>query len=121
MYGTSAGMIMFAKQIVVNQAGVETLGLIDIDVIRTGYGRQVHSTEKQITVDLGNGLQTLKATFIRAPVVTRVGEKVRVIVQDGNTPLLVSEGRILAGSFHTELDDDTTLLEYFIREFVAGR
>ena len=119
IYGTCAGMIMLAKHIESNQAGVKPLGLLDIDVLRTGYGRQIHSIEREVTADLGLGPQNIKAAFIRAPVVTRVGPKVRVLASLNDSPLLVSEGCILAGSFHTELDDDTTMLEFFLKRFVA--
>ncbi|MFQ6007624.1 MAG: pyridoxal 5'-phosphate synthase glutaminase subunit PdxT, partial [Candidatus Zixiibacteriota bacterium] len=74
VWGTCAGMVMLAKDIQNNQAGLKTLGLIDIDVIRNGYGRQVFSFEANITTHLENGPVTLEASFIRAPKVTRVGK-----------------------------------------------
>jgi 5'-phosphate synthase pdxT subunit len=118
LYGTCAGMIMLAKHIENNQAGVRPLELLDVDVVRTGYGRQIHSIEKEVTMDLGKGPQTIDAAFIRAPTVTRVGKDVRVIAGTNGSPVLVSERNILASSFHTELDEDTTLLEFFLREFI---
>ncbi len=121
IYGTCAGMIMLAKHIEDNQAGVKPLGLIDIDVLRTGYGRQIHSIEREVTAELGRGPEVIKASFIRAPVVIRVGRAVEVLARDDKSPLLVSTELVLAGSFHTELDDDTTLLDFFVRRFVARR
>ena len=118
LYGTCAGMIMLAKHIENNQAGIRPLELLDVDVVRTGYGRQIHSIEKEVTMDLGRGPQTIDAAFIRAPIVTRVGKDVRVIAGTNGSPALVSERNILASSFHTELDEDTSLLEFFFSEFI---
>ena len=119
VYGTCAGMIMLAKRIEDNQSGVETLGLLDIDVLRNGYGRQIYSFEDELPVNLNNGVKTIKATFIRAPKITRVGAGVDVLAVYKDSPVLVRQGNILAGSFHTELDDDTTLLRYFFSHFLA--
>lgn len=119
IWGTCAGMVMLAKHVEDNQARVKTLGLLDIDVIRTGYGRQVFSFEESLVADLGDGPVALKATFIRAPKVTRMGPAVKCLVAYRDSPVLVSEKNILASSFHTELDDDTTVLEYFLKEFVG--
>jgi 5'-phosphate synthase pdxT subunit len=116
VWGTCAGMIMLAKGIEDNQSGVKPLGLMDIDVVRNGYGRQIFSFEDTIKASLGNGKINLTGTFIRAPKVTRVGPKVQVMSTFKGSPVLVRQGRHLASSFHTELDDDTTLLEYFLSE-----
>jgi len=120
IWGTCAGMVMLAKNVEDNQAGIKTLGLLDIDVVRVGYGRQVFSFEEIITADLGDGPVVLTATFIRAPKVTRTGPAVQCLAAYRDSPVLVSQGNILASSFHTELDDNTTLLEYFLKRFVDG-
>jgi 5'-phosphate synthase pdxT subunit len=119
VWGTCAGMVMLAKNIENNQASVRTLGMVDIDVVRNGYGRQVFSFEENITANLENGPAALRATFIRAPKVTRIGSEVTILAEYGQSPVLVSEKNILASSFHTELNDDTTLLEYFLKKFVG--
>lgn len=116
VWGTCAGMILLAKGIENNQSGVKPLGLMDIDVVRNGYGRQVFSFEDTIRASLGNGKINLTGTFIRAPKVTRTGPEVQVMSTFRDSPVLVRQGRYLASSFHTELDDDTTLLEYFLSE-----
>ena len=123
VWGTCAGMILLAQEIEDNQAGVKPLGVIDIDVRRVGYGRQVYSAQERIKVDLGGGSNELTVAFIRAPVVTRVGNGVTVLGEFRGEPVLVTQGRVLAGSFHTELSDDTRLLRYFLERFVlpAGR
>ena len=120
IWGTCAGMVMMAKNVEDNQAGIKTLGLLDIDVVRVGYGRQVFSFEESVTADLGDGPVALTATFIRAPKVTRTGPAVQSLAAYRDSPVLVSQGNILTSSFHTELDDNTTLLEYFLKRFVGS-
>ncbi len=117
VYGTCAGMIMLSTKIEDNISGVKPLGLMDIDVVRMGYGRQVHSFENGLKATLDNGEVSLTATFIRAPRITRVGDGVTVLSTYDNHPVLVRQGNLLAGSFHTELEDDTTVLEYFLNDF----
>ncbi|HWR83380.1 MAG TPA: pyridoxal 5'-phosphate synthase glutaminase subunit PdxT [Candidatus Deferrimicrobium sp.] len=120
VWGTCAGMIMMAKNVEENRAGLTPLGLIDIDVVRNGYGRQVFSFEESLTADLGNGPAGLTATFIRAPRVTRLGAKVQALAAYRNSPVLLRQGHLVASSFHSELDDDTTLLRYFLQKVVGG-
>ncbi|RKX27923.1 MAG: pyridoxal 5'-phosphate synthase glutaminase subunit PdxT [Candidatus Zixiibacteriota bacterium] len=121
VWGTCAGMIMLAKNIEDNQANVSPLGLMDIDVVRTGYGRQVHSFEQLLMTKLNGEDITLRATFIRAPMITRVGKSVQILIEYNGSPVLVSEGLIMASSFHTELDNDTTLLEFFMGRFLLSQ
>ncbi len=120
IWGTCAGMIMLGKEIEDNQASVTPLGLMDISVIRNGYGRQVYSFEEDLFVNLTNGAGPIriKATFIRAPRVTRSGKSVTILAEFQNSPVLLQEGNLMASSFHTELDDDTTLLAYFLQKFL---
>jgi len=116
VWGTCAGMIMLSSKVDDNQSGVKPLGLMDIDVVRNGYGRQIFSFEDTIEASFGNGKINLTGTFIRAPKVTRVGPEVKVMSTFKDSPVLVRQGHHLASSFHTELDNDTTLLEYFLSE-----
>ncbi|MCH8026961.1 MAG: pyridoxal 5'-phosphate synthase glutaminase subunit PdxT [candidate division Zixibacteria bacterium] len=120
VFGTCAGLIMLSKKIEDNQSGVKPLGLLDIDVLRNGYGRQVFSFEDEININLGNGKSQMAATFIRAPKITRIGEGVKVLGEFKNEPVLVSQNKVLASSFHAELGQDTSLLRYFLKTFAAG-
>lgn len=120
VWGTCAGMVMLAKHVENNQAGIKTLGLLDIDVTRNGYGRQVSSFETNITADLGSEPVELTATFIRAPKVTRTGPGVKSLAAYQDSSVLVRQRNILASSFHTELDDNTKLLNYFLKECVSA-
>ncbi len=120
VFGTCAGLIMLSKKIEDNQSGVEPFGLIDIDVLRNGYGRQVFSFEEEININLGNGKLQMAATFIRAPKITRIGKGVKVLGKFKNEPVLISQNKVLASSFHAELGQDTSLLRYFLKTFASG-
>ena len=119
VFGTCAGMVMLAHGIKDNLSKVTPLGLLDIDVIRNGYGRQVHSFEDTVTADLGDGEITVDATFIRAPKITRLGSEVTVLASYLGDPVLVRQDNLLSSSFHAELSDDTRLLEYFLGKVAA--
>lgn len=116
IFGTCAGMIMLSTQIENNISNVRPLELLDLKVDRNGYGRQVHSSEEQITADLDGTPTLLTVAFIRAPRVLAVGPKVKVMATYRDDPALVRCGNILAAAFHAELGDDTALLEYFLGE-----
>lgn len=118
VWGTCAGMIMLANAIEDNISGVKPLGLIDIDVVRNGYGRQVFSFEASIQARLNGSEAALKASFIRAPRITRIGDSVQVLAEYKDSPVLVAQGHILASSFHTELEDETLLTECFLNKFL---
>lgn len=117
VYGTCAGMILLAKGIEDNQSGVVPLGVLDIDVLRNGYGRQVFSFEDTVELMTPDGKMALRAAFIRAPKVTRVGKDIETLAEYKGSPVLVCRKNLLAGSFHAELEDDTTLLRLFIDKF----
>jgi len=117
VFGTCAGMIMLAQKIEDNQAGVMPLQLMDIDVVRTGYGRQIHSFDTTVEAGLAGKRHDLSASFIRAPIVSRTGPGVEILSVYNDTPVLLCQGHLLAASFHPELSDDTTLMEYFLTEF----
>ena len=102
VFGTCAGMILLDR---------EHLGLVDVDVERNGYGRQLASFEADL--DLGDG-EPLRGVFIRAPRVTDAGAEVEVLASHDGTPVLLRQGRFLVASFHPELTDDTRVHEKFL-------
>jgi pyridoxal 5'-phosphate synthase pdxT subunit len=108
--GTCAGAILLATE--VKNPRQESLGLLDMTVVRNGYGRQVHS-------DVVSGPSTLKPepmemVFIRGPIFERVGPGIEVLAEYAGTPALVQKGQILASSFHPELTNDTTVHQHFL-------
>jgi 5'-phosphate synthase pdxT subunit len=110
---TCAGMIVLARDITDGMAGQSGLGLLDIDVRRNGYGRQVDSFESPLHIEGMNG-KTFPGVFIRAPLVERTGD-VDVIAQHEGHPVAVRQDRILALCFHPELTDDLRLHREFVR------
>ena len=103
LFGTCAGMILFDRS---------HLGLLDVEVARNAFGRQVASFEAD--VELEGEDEPLKGVFIRAPRVAEMGEDVEVIGRLDGEPVLVREGRVLAASFHPELTDDARVHERFL-------
>ena len=121
IWGTCAGMILLSIEIEANQAEVKPLGLIDIKVARTAYGRQVFSFETDLRIDFPNGQKSCTVAFIRAPRILSTGENVKILARYENEAVLVEKDNILTSSFHSELDDDTTLLEYFLDNFLVDK
>ena len=121
VWGTCAGMIMLAKSIEENLSEVTALGVMGIVVVRMGYGRQVFSFEETFSANLGAKTVSLKGSFIRAPRITRQGPSVKTLAEYHQASILVTEENILASSFHTELDNNTTLLRYFLENFFSTR
>ena len=103
MLGTCAGMILLDRT---------HLGLVDVDVQRNGYGRQLASFEADL--DLGDGGEPLRGVFIRAPRVTEAGPDVEVLASHEGVPVLLRQGRFLVASFHPELTGDTRVHERFL-------
>jgi 5'-phosphate synthase pdxT subunit len=108
--GTCAGAILLATE--VKNPRQESLGLLDLTVLRNGYGRQVHS-------DVVSGPSTLKSepmemVFIRGPIFERVGPGIEVLAEYAGKPALVQKGQILAAAFHPELTNDTTVHQRFL-------
>ncbi len=100
--GTCAGAILLARH--VHNPAQTSLGLIDIDVERNGYGRQVDSFIGMSDTTIEGG--PLESVFIRAPRITRVGPRVEVLATMNGEPVLVREGNVIVATFHPELTDD---------------
>ncbi len=118
VWGTCAGLIMLASK--VDDERVRPLKIIDLDVIRNGYGRQIHSAYAEFEATLNGTATILKASFIRAPIVRSYGPNVSVISTYRDNPVLLSSNKCLVSSFHTELHDDLTLTRFFLEKFVSG-
>jgi pyridoxal 5'-phosphate synthase pdxT subunit len=101
--GTCAGMIVLDRT---------HLGLMDVEVDRNAYGRQVASFEADL--DLAGEAEPLRGVFIRAPRVRTVGEDVEVLADHDGEPVLLREGRFLVAAFHPELTEDTRVHELFL-------
>ena len=111
IFGTCAGAILLAKD-VLNPAQ-QSLNLIDITVIRNGYGRQLSSEVRHGATAISP--EPIEMVFIRAPIIERVGPGIEVLANSDGQPVLIEQGRILIATFHPELTKDNTVHQYFIR------
>ena len=96
---TCAGAILVARE--VQGPAQDSVGLLDAVVRRNGYGRQLDSFEAHL--EIAGCSKPLTAVFIRAPRFVQLGPAVSVLARFDGEPVLVREGRILAGTFHPEL------------------
>lgn len=107
MLGTCAGMILLANRIA--DGDQPLLGLLDIEVRRNAYGRQLDSFEADLNMPV-LGTEPVHGVFIRAPVVSDAGAEVEVLARDATgAPVAVRQGQVLAAAFHPELTDDRRL------------
>lgn len=116
-WGTCAGMIFLANDIGIDRQPI--LGLMNIKVNRNAFGRQIDSFETDLDIKGLEG-EPFHAVFIRAPVVTEVGENVDVLstLNDGRI-VAVQQERLLATAFHPELTDDNRMHRYFTQMISA--
>ncbi len=103
LFGTCAGMILLDRN---------HLGVVDLEVERNAYGRQVASFEADLEL-AGDG-EPLRGVFIRAPRVSEAGPDVEVLAELDGEPVLLRDGRVLVASFHPELTGDSRVHERFL-------
>jgi len=112
VFGTCAGMILLAADIVDGRADQQSFGVIDITVRRNGYGRQIDSFETDLAVDGCSA--PFHAVFIRAPKVEVAGPAVHVLASHEGVPVLARQGNVMVASFHPELTHDARLHQMFV-------
>ncbi len=117
-FGSCAGMIMLADRLTDGAEGQQTYGGIDMTVRRNAFGRQVDSFERDIALEglTGHGgNDPLRAVFIRAPWVERIGAGVTILGTDQGTGRIVAvrQGQLLATAFHPELTPDRRIHQLF--------
>lgn len=124
VFGTCAGMILLAREILDGSSDQDSLAAMDITVRRNAFGRQVVSFEKELdlqSIDAG----VVTAVFIRAPWIERYGPEVEIIAtvqsDSGVHPVLARQGRLLASSFHPEIvvGDRYGVHEFFINKVAS--
>ncbi len=114
--GTCAGLIMMAKSVLDKR--VKPLEILDIEVDRNAYGRQVHSFINKLPIKLEKDLETISVPFIRAPQITKVGKNVEIISNYNKKPVAVKSGIHMGLSFHPELNNITIFHDFvFIKQF----
>lgn len=111
MWGTCMGSILLAKHIEGSTQG--RLALMDITVKRNAFGPQRFSSETPLEISV-LGQPAYPAVFIRAPLITQVGEGVEVLATIGDGVAMAREHNLLATVFHPEVVEDNRVHQYFL-------
>ena len=117
VFGTCAGLILLSKNI--QGSSQPRLGLVDMEVVRNGFGRQVESFEADLEIN-ALGLTPFRGVFIRAPYIEKVSPNVGILASFNDKIVFVRQGNILACAFHPELTDDTRVHAYFLEIVKQG-
>jgi 5'-phosphate synthase pdxT subunit len=112
-FGTCAGLILLARTVADGRPDQRSFGVLDVAVVRNGYGRQRESFEAGISID-ALGDPPFPGVFIRAPRVTSVGGAASTLASVDGDPVLVCQGPVLAAAFHPELAGDLRLHHLFL-------
>ncbi|MBI2298955.1 MAG: pyridoxal 5'-phosphate synthase glutaminase subunit PdxT [Armatimonadetes bacterium] len=110
LFGTCAGAILLCREVL--EGDVDKLGLLDARIARNAYGRQIDSFEADLDIAPLEG-GAYRAVFIRAPRFAAVGDGVEVLAANGEEPVLVRQGNLVAGTFHPELTNDDRVHAWF--------
>ncbi len=110
VFGTCAGAILLATQ--VKNPPQDSLGLLNMTILRNAYGRQLASDVFQGHTTLKSG--PLEMVFIRGPIIESLGSGIQVLAEHAGKPTLVQKDNLLAATFHPELSDDPTVHEHFL-------
>lgn len=112
IWGTCMGLILLAKEI----EGREQWGLklFDVAVIRNAYGPQINSFETDI--EFRGFQEPFHAVFIRAPIISKVGEDVEVLASHNGHPVAIRQGNLFGTTFHPELTDDLRIHQFFLSQ-----
>ena len=114
VFGTCAGMILLASEVLDGRSDQLSFGAIDISVQRNGYGRQVDSFETDL--DVVGFDRSFHAVFIRAPKVVAIGAGVDVLAEYDGVPVVARQDHVMVASFHPELTGDARLHARFLQE-----
>ncbi len=120
VFGSCAGMILLAREVLDAAPGQPLLAGLDVVVRRNAFGRQVDSFEADIDL-IGVAGGPVRAVFIRAPWVEKVGDEVEVLGQVGDRIVAVRQGSLLATAFHPELTGDIRIHQLFVDIVVRNR
>ena len=116
VFATCAGAILLGKG--GERLPAPTLGVLDADVSRNAYGRQIDSFEDTLDCPALGADATVRGVFIRAPRFTRLGPDVEVVATRAGEPVGVRQGHLVALAFHPELTDDPRLFRWFLERIV---
>jgi pyridoxal 5'-phosphate synthase pdxT subunit len=116
-FGTCAGAILLARDVL--NPPQRGMGVLDVTIRRNAYGRQLDSHIILEKTELGG--DPLEMVFIRAPKFEDLSPKVEVLAREGNDPVLVRQGNVLAATFHPELSEDVRVHEYFLKDVLGTK
>lgn len=119
VFGTCAGMILLATEILDGRPDQRGFGALDVSVRRNGYGRQVDSFEASVEMACLGDSGPVQAVFIRAPKIERVGAKVQVLGEVDGVAVVVRQGNVLASAFHPEMTAELRIHRYFVEQVVG--
>lgn len=114
-FGTCAGLIVLAREVLDGRSDQEPLGALDATVRRNAYGSQVQSFEVDLRVS-GMVGGPFRGVFIRAPVIVSTGPHVEVVAEHEGRPVLVRDGVVWGCTFHPELAGDFRVHQLFLHE-----
>jgi pyridoxal 5'-phosphate synthase pdxT subunit len=115
VFGTCAGLIILATRVI--NDNFKPLGLIDIEVSRNAYGRQIDSFIDDVSLDFKGVKESYEAIFIRAPKIIKCFEGVHPLACHMDDIVMAANKNILVASFHPELTDDLKIHDFFINHF----
>lgn len=118
VWGTCAGAILVAKEVIDAVPGQRSLALMDICIRRNAYGRQLDSFESDLR--FAHLDEPFRGVFIRAPWIESVGEGVEVLAEHDRHIVAARQGRLLATTFHPELTGDPAIHRFFIEQVIGS-
>jgi len=111
IYGTCAGLILMSKNVIGEKR--KMLSIMDIEVRRNAFGRQIDSMEIDIKIPkLGN--KEFPAVFIRAPIIEKIGKQVEILAEIDDRIVMAQQENLLVSAFHPELSNDDRIHQYFL-------
>ena len=116
VFGTCAGMILLSSTKESNN--LKPLGVMDFKTERNAYGRQVNSFSGNLHLEIDN-TDNFKALFIRAPKVSNIGKGINILATYKNHPVMVTDGRHFATTFHPEFGTDVRIHRYIMEQIDA--
>jgi pyridoxal 5'-phosphate synthase pdxT subunit len=114
VFGVCAGAILLAKH--VTHPHQESLGVLDVHISRNAFGRQVDSFASALELTTDWPGSNVEGVFIRAPRFTQLGAEVKTFFRFQGESVMVSQGKILAATFHPELTDSLEIHHYFVTQ-----
>ncbi len=114
VYGTCAGLIVLARDVV--GLSPARVGLMDITADRNAYGRQVSSFETKLRISVFHDQPDFPAVFIRAPRITRYGPGVTPLATYDGSVVMAEQGALLVSAFHPEMSGDIRIHQYFVEK-----